>query len=528
MKTKATSVANARHETLLTSGLILISVTLLTKLVAFTKEILIAAQFGVSETTDAFIVAFTIPNVLLFLLGIDLIKGTSTSIFSSYLANGKIREFSQVFSSIFNLTFIFTAAVLAIGIWQMPFIISLIAPTFSGTQLSATIGLARILLSILMFMGLANYVIASLNALRKFFVPALATLTANLIVVFFLLFASRQMGIYSIAWGYCTGFATSLIILLWYASKTSLRYEKRIISNVSEVQSFIRKSSPLLILTTFSQVNVLVEKSIASRLDVGGISALSFAHKLSQMAIDICIVPILTVLLPTLSGEFSLNQKETVSRRISKGTEIICLILIPISIIVALLSKELVGVVFERGVFDNSDTLKTSSALIFYAIGLLPHGLYLFFITNYLAMQETLSLGKIGAVASCINIALNLILIHYFEYLGIALAWSISSFFYLIMLMIVSKKKLMLSNNQIRATPYFRIFVSGVLMGVSIYFMKELAWLDAGLLRLLSITAVGLLLYLVFLLIFGIRQPREGLIYLKRRMKSFGDCFKNA
>lgn len=511
-----------KSETVLTSSLVLIGVTFLTKLAAFFKEILIAAKFGVSETTDAFFIAFTIPNVLLFLLGIDLIKGTSASIFSSYLARGRREEFSQVFSSIFNLTFIFASGVILLGIWQMPAIISLIAPTFSGTQLATTIALARILLTILLLMGLTNYLSASLNALNRFFVPALAVLIANLTIVLFLLFLSRRIGIYSVAWGYCGGFGFSLLFLLAYISTNGVKYKTQLISNLPEVTSFIKKSSPLLILTTFSQINILVERSIASRLAVGGISALSFAHKINQMAIEICIIPILTVLLPTLSREYSINQTHEFRERIEKSTEIICLILVPLTVVFVMFSQELVHIVFERGVFSNRDTLKTSSALLFYALGLLPHGLYLFFITNYLALQKTLTLGKIGAIASCINIALNLILVQFFEYRGIALAWSISSTFYLFLLLFVFKKKLMGSSYQVGIKPYVKILTSGVIMGLSLYFLKNSVTLICyGLLGLLFLAASGVLIYFIFLIIFQDSHATRVVNYVRARTKAF-------
>ncbi len=174
-----------RKEAVLSSSLLLMVITFMTKVVALLRDIVLASRFGATQTTDAYFIALTIPNVLLFLLGIDLIKGTSTSIFSAYLAKGKYREMWQVFSSIFNITFLMAAGVILLGIWQMPRVISWIAPTFGPEQKQTTVTLGRILLTLLLTMGLSNYLSATLNSMKRFFVPALATFTANAIVLFF-------------------------------------------------------------------------------------------------------------------------------------------------------------------------------------------------------------------------------------------------------------------------------------------------------------------------------------------------------
>ncbi len=280
---------------------------------------------------------------------------------------------------------------------------------------------------------------------------------------------SDRLGIYSIAWGYLVGFGLSLVFQFAILLNGGMQFQMAAGSDMGEVISFLRKSAPLLLLTSASQINVLVERSIASRLPVGSLSALNFANKINRISVDICIIPILTVLLPTISGAFARGDLDSLMHRIRRSAHSVLLILIPITIFIVVFRTQIVGIFFQRGVFDASATAKTSSALLLYSIGLAPHGLYLLMIYIYLAAQATLYLGVIGAASAIVNIILNVTLVRPFGYHGIAIAWSGTALIYLAMLFVVAKRRVL----HIRLTDYLRPLYSvgfgSILLAVFLY-----------------------------------------------------------
>ncbi len=442
--------------------------TLLSKGLGFLREIMIANRFGSGIETDTYFVAMTATVIIVGTIGAAL-KTTLIPIFSEVEGRHGKRGKLIFLNNIFNIVLLVGFAIIILGYIFSPLTIKILAKGFEGEQFNLAVQLNRIGLPIAMFLGLTHVFTGLLDSSEIFGPSAISGIPYNFVFLIYLIFFGANASIYTLMMVTVIASSTQFLILLPAVRHMGYRYKFKI--NLRD--PYLRKGMilvlPVLIGSAVQQINIVIDRTLASGLDVGSISALTYASRINDMVIAVFIMAITTVVFPKLSKAFSNEDGQEVNRILGQGINIILIITVPATIGLLLLAEPLVHIFFERGSFDARDTYMTSQALMYYSLGLVGFSLRLMLNKVYYAFQDTKTPMINGVIAVGVNLVFNLILIRHMAHSGLALATSISATVTTILLFLSLRKKI----GPIGLTKYLISFAktlaASLIMGLVVY-----------------------------------------------------------
>ena len=430
-----------RSNKIVYSGLILFILTVIVKGLAFVKDILVAHFFGMNELTDAYYIAFSIPHTLMYVLGITILRGMSSAVFSERIARKDFTNLSLIFSTIFNWAFVLTVCVSLIAIWYMPAIIGLLPFQFTDASFDMTVLLARFLFPLLVTFGLSEYLGAILNAFRNFKLPAISLIIANICMIASLLLLSDHFSIVSLAYGTAIGFSIAFIFQFVVVISTKIRYNPRAFNiGLPPIKSYIRTSLPLLGATGMGQITVLISYILALNIEKGMVSALTYAGKINEITIGLFVIPFLTVLLPEFSRDQAVNDIQTLKDRIKSGAEVIAAIIAFGIAFLGVFHREIIRLIFFRGAFTLENVELTSAIFSILLAGLCFMTAILYMNFVFLSMQKTKVLALVSFTAYTVKIILMVVLAHLYGIYGLAWATTSTALFHAVFLIAAFKK----------------------------------------------------------------------------------------
>lgn len=435
--------------------------TLVSRILGYLRDMLIANFFGAGLVADAFFVAYRIPNLLRQLLGEGALSASFIPVFTEYLTT-KPKEEAQRLARISGWLLLAILSILTIlGIVFSPIIVRIIAPGFINNpeKLSLTITLTRILFPFMMAIGLAALALGILNSLHRFLIPALAPCFLSISEIFFILFICPLMRrpIIGLALGVLAGgfaqlfFQLPVIIREGFAIPARRSYcnphqnlFKRWISilNHPGVKRIGLLMIPATLGLSVSQVNIFVDTICASMLKEGSVTALYYANRIMQLPLALFGTAIATVTLPMMSRSVAATNIQELKETLSLALRMILFTIIPASLGLIILGKPIISLLFERGRFTSQATQSTSWALLFYSTGIVAYAGVKVVASAFYSMQDTRAPVRIASLAMVVNIVLNLILMRFLDVGGLALATAIASFTNLSILLYYLRKKI--------------------------------------------------------------------------------------
>ena len=457
--------------------------TLISRILGYLRDILIAIFLGTGFLADAFFIAFRIPNTFRRLFS----EGTFNAAFvPSYVSESlKGKSNSNKFANdIFNLLFLgLLFLVLVVQIF-MPVFVSIIAPGFVDDieKMELAINLTRITFPFLFFICLASFFSAILNSHNKFAVTSAAPIILNIILIGVLFFSKllNDQLVYYLSYGVSIAGILQLLFLYKFVSKYySLKFNFKIKDN-AKVKIFFKKLLPSIFSSGVTQINILVGTIIAS-FQAGAVSYLYYADRIYQINLAISGIAIGVVILPQLSKHIKSKKKDKILMIQNKALELCFFLSIPASAALLIGSKEIMSALFGYGSFDESSVLNSSKALYYFALGLPAFSLIKVFSSFFFANNDT----KTPFYISLISVMLNIIIsISYFNEIGfiiIPIATTISSWFNSFLLFIFLKNKRLLSFNKIFVIRFTKIIIASIMMGIFFnflltYFQNELSF----------------------------------------------------
>ncbi len=423
--------------------------TLVSRLLGLARDVGQAAVLGTGLAADAFTLAFVLPNILRRLFGESTVSAAFVPTYTATLVRGGAREGSRLGSTILSFSFTCLAAATVAGIVAAPLLVRLFAPGFSAVagkaELSA--GLLRLLFPYVLFVGLAAIVMGILNSARHFLTPALGPILFNILSLggLFVL-PLLWTGVHPV-WAYSTGVLAGGVIQLLVQIPALVRrgFRFRFDMSLSEpgAAAVLKLAVPALAGLVAAEVNVLVDQMVASLLEEGSVAALSYGNRIMQFPLGIFAVALATALLPTLSRQAALGRMAEARRTLGYATLGLAVLLVPATIYIAVLAREIITAILARGAFDSGSIGLTSSALVFYSVGLLFYGGVKITAPVFYAARDTRTPAKIGILCMGVNIPLNILLSLFFirtglarPLAGVALATSASSMLNFVLLRI--------------------------------------------------------------------------------------------
>ena len=478
--------------------------TIISRLLGYLRDILIAIFLGTGALADAFFVAFRIPNTFRRLFSEGAFNAAFVPSYSSLLNNKK--EAQTFANNILNLLIVGLFFLVLIIEILMPLFVFLIAPGFEGDyqKMELAINLTRITFPFLIFISLASFFSAILNTHNKFAISSAAPIILNILLIGVLLFGKilNDELVYYLAYAVTVSGILQFIFLYYFVKKYFTPKMNLSIKIDDKVKIFFRKLLPSIFSSGVTQINILIGTIIAS-FQASAVSYLYYADRIYQINLAIAGIAIGTVILPQLSKHVQSQNIEKINLIQNKALELSLFLSIPAATALIIASEEIISSLFGYGSFDELSVKNSAKALFYFAIGLPAFSLIKVFSTFFFARHDTKIPFYISLTSVLLNIFISIIFFKEIGFLIIPIATTISSWYNAFLLFILLKKKNLFSFNLIFISRFTKILIASISMGIFfnyvINFFNDKLLYEASLkaIYLVGTVVLGLMFYLL-------------------------------
>jgi len=446
--------------------------TIISRLLGYVRDILIAVFLGAGPLADAFFVAFRIPNTFRRLFSEGTFNAAFVPSYSSLLNKKKLSE--NFANNIFNLLILGLLLLIIIIEILMPFFVLLIAPGFEGDsqKIELAITLTRITFPFLLFISLASFFSAILNAHNKFAIASAAPIILNILLIGVLIFGKilNDQLVYYLSYAVTISGILQFIFLYFFIKKYFSPKLKINIKIDQKIKTFFKKLLPSIFSSGVTQINILVGTIIAS-FQASAVSYLYYADRVYQINLAIAGIAIGTVILPQLSKYVKNNKKDKINLIQNKALELSLFLSLPAAIALLIASEQIISSLFGYGSFDEGSVKNSAKALFYFGMGLPAFSLIKVFSTFFFARHNTKIPFYISLISVLLNIFISVIFFKEIGFLIIPIATTVSSWFNAIFLFILLKKKNLFNFNLIFIDRFVRILFATIFMGIFFNFL---------------------------------------------------------
>lgn len=443
--------------------------TILVKITGLIRELSLSYAYGASSISDAYIISMTIPSVVFSFVGIAI----STSYIPVYMkinANENDLSITNRFSSsLINFSFVLSVIIYFISFIYTEQLIRIFASGFSVESIEMAVNFTRITLTSIFVSSIIFVFNGFIQSNNNFNFPSFVSIPVNIVATLLIIISSKT-NVIILAWSVVISLVVQLLLLYYKAKKYGFQYKYKLDFKNEYLSQTLIMALPLIIGISVNQINVMVDRTIASAITVGGISALNYANKLNMFVYGTLVIAITTVIFPKLSRFAANNSIQMLIKEASKAISLIILLVLPATVGAMLFNDEIVKLIFLRGEFDRNATQLTSGALFFYSIGMVFVGMREVVSRCFYAVNDTKIPTRNAIVAVIVNIILNLLLSRYIGINGLALATSISAILSAILLSVEFKKRFQMSIFEGMLLNLIKIIGSTVLMALLAYY----------------------------------------------------------
>ncbi len=408
--------------------------TLLSRILGFVRDIVIANFFGASAkpVTDAFLVAFRIPNLMRRLFAEGAFSQAFVPVLSEYKTRYSHAEVRDLAAHVEGALGGVLLLVTAVGVAAAPVLVVVFAPGFwdDAEKYALTVDMLRITFPYILFISLTAFAGGMLNTYGRFGVPAFTPVLLNLSLIGAALFAAPyfERPVIALAWGVFAAGIVQLAFQLPFLRRIGLLVWPRFKRGHAGVRRILRLIVPALFGVSVAQVNLLVDTLIASFLVTGSVSWLYFSDRMVEFPLGVFGVALGTVILPTLSQRYTEGSREAFSETLDWSLRATLAIALPAAVGLALLAGPVLSTLFQHGAFGAHDVRMASRSLVAYTVGLLGFVGVKILAPGFFARQDMGTPVRIAAIAMAANVVLNVMLVFPLAHAGLALATSISAY----------------------------------------------------------------------------------------------------
>ena len=495
--------------------------TFISRILGLLRDVVIARFFGASILTDAFFVAFRLPNLLRRFFAEGAFSQAFVPVLSDYKLNDSPKKTQILINQVSTLLFFVLVLVCIFAILAAPIVIFVTAPGFASDlqQYDLTVTLFRICFPYILFVSLTALAGGILNVWGKFAAPAVSPALLNLSIILFGIWLAPRMEepILALSWGVLVGGILQLGLQVPYLVKLKIFPRFSWDPKNPGVKKIFRLMVPTIFGASVSQISLLINTIFASFLISGSISWLYYADRLMELPVGLLGAALGTTLLPRLAKSYALNKDCEYARVLDSGIRLAIVLAAPCAVGIAILGQPILATLFFYGEFTLYDLRMTSKALLAYSVGILALVLSRVLTTGFYGKQNTKTPVKIALITLLSTQVLNLMLIWRLGHIGLALAIAISSWINVLLLGF----KLIQTNILVLAPGWLwfnvRTTIAVLLMAGTILLCKpDLSfWIDSNIatriLSLCLLITMGILIYFSSLWIFGMRIRHFGI-----------------
>ncbi len=491
------------------------SVTFISRILGFVRDMLIARIFGAGVATDAFIVAFRIPNLLRRLFAEGAFSQAFVPILAEYKNRRTVEETRELIDHVSKLLGIALFLVTLIGVVSAPLIIYITAPGFSDNpeKFALTAELLRITFPYILFISLVSLAGGILNTYGKFFAPAFTPALLNLSFIGCALWLAPLLDppILALAWAVFIGGVLQLAFQIPFLTRIKRLPRLHFRSKDTGAWRILKLMGPAVLGVSAGQISMLLNTIFASLLITGSVSWLYYADRLMEFPAGLLGVALGTVLLPSLAKHYNSNNTEEFSRLLDWGLRLTFLLTLPAALALAILAIPLISTLFHYGAFTAHDVWMAREALMAYSVGLLGLILVKVLAPGFYARQNIKTPVKIAIITLIATQLMNLAFILPLKHAGLALAVGLGACVNAGLLYYKLRSHNIYQPQSGWLLFLFKIGVALIIMGFSLWFTmgSNATWLtDAALdriTRLAWVIIVGITSYFAALWLLGFR-----------------------
>jgi len=442
--------------------------TMLSRIFGFLRDMVVAAFFGAGLTTDAFFVAFRIPNMLRRLLGEGSLTVSFVPVFTEYL-NKKSKEDSlELANIVFTALSIILVIVSLAGVLLSPLIVMIMAPGFVKipAQYDLAVFLTRFMFPYIFFLALVALCMGILNSLRHFAAPALSPVILNICMILAALLLKDffEEPIIALAIGVMIGGVLQLAMQWPFLLKLGVKLKPNFNFKHPGLKQIGLLMFPAAFGAAIYQINIFVSTILASLLPTGSVSYLYYADRIVELPLGVFAIAVGTAALPSFSEQVAKGDFHELKKTLSFSLRLILFVTIPATVALIALRVPIISVLFQRGAFDIQSTLLTAQALFYYALGLWAFSAVRIIVSALYSLQDAKSPMKAAIVALIVNVVCSVILMFPLKHGGLAFATSIATAVNVIMLSVILKKKIGSFLNQEFYHSVFKICLASLAM----------------------------------------------------------------
>ncbi|MDE2599980.1 MAG: murein biosynthesis integral membrane protein MurJ [Rhodocyclaceae bacterium] len=405
------------------------SMTLLSRILGFVRDFVIARAFGAGIATDAFVVAFRLPNLLRRLFAEGAFSQAFVPILAEYKNKRGDTETHQLVNRVATLLFAILFCVTLLGVLAAPALIYVSAPGFSSDpdKFALTVELTRICFPYILCMSLVALSAGVLNTWNRFAVPAFTPVLLNLSFIVMALFAAPWFAqpIMVLGWAAVLGGVLQLSIQLPALTRIGLLPRWDWAPADAGVRRILKLMAPAVLGVSISQVSLLINTVFASFLVTGSVSWLYYADRLMEFPSGLLGAALGTILLPSLAKLHASDMRAEFSALLDWGIRLTLMLTLPCALAFAMLSVPLLSTLFQHGAFTADDVMQTRNALIAYSVGLTGIIMVKILAPGFYARQDIRTPVRIGVMTLLLTQALNVLFIYGFHFAHAGLALSI-------------------------------------------------------------------------------------------------------
>lgn len=490
------------------SGVVLF--TFIAKVMGFIREILLSYYYGATGISDAYLISQTIPGTIFQLVG----TGLTTCFIPIYYKILKERDnahANRFTNQIMTIVFIFSTVVIVLVWLETPLVVRMFASGFTGKTFFYAVWFTRIGILSLYFSSMI-YVFNSYLQANNIFGPTAFAAIPNSLFIMLSIVLSAKYNLWLLSIGSALAVGGQLLFLLPAIFKNGYKLYLDFHWKNDYIKQFFKLMLPVVVGVSVNEINTLVDRTIASQIAIGGISALVYANSLIQFVQGGIVQPVATVCYPQITASVSKKNIDEAKNVLEKSICLLLGILVPVSAGLIVYSRPIIGVLFARGAFDEQAIMLTSIAVRFYAVGICFVGIREFISRYFYANSNTVTPMTNATFGVVANIILNITLSRFWGIGGLALATSLSSVITAILLWKDCAKKIPGGPINLDLIQIIRICVATFLMVIVSYGVYNILSLDSVVSLILAIlTAIviymlcgGILKVDIVLLIFGI------------------------
>jgi putative peptidoglycan lipid II flippase len=445
------------------TAFILMVLTILSKVFGFLREIILSYIYGTSNISDAYIISTTIPRVIFGFVTIGIVAAF-IPMYSKISEKNELDEARNFTNNLINTLLIIVTFIVSISLLFTEAIVTVFASGFDSETFSIAVNFTRISLFALYFTSLISVFTGYLQSENNYVIPALIGLPFNIIIIISLFISTKFNYLIILPIGFVIAISSQFFFMIYSIRKNGFRYKRILNFRDQHLKNMFVIALPVILGISVNQINILIDRTLASKIAVGGISALNYASTLNEFVQGIFVLSIVTVLYPLISTMVVKNDMNGLKSSLSGAMTGIFLTVLPITFFTIVFATEIVTLLLGRGAFDINAISMTSYALFFYSIGMIGFGLREVLSRVFYSMQDTKTPMINAAIGMAINIFLNIILSRYLGIGGLALATSIAAIFTSLLMLGSLRRKIGPFGIKRMTNSFMKILIASVIM----------------------------------------------------------------